>query len=78
MSNPFIPFELGRDEALVVFEFLETVSKETLGEIASKAEVLALMRVAGAIERTLPEIFGPDYTELVASARERLERQARS
>ncbi len=78
MSNPFIDFPLGMDEALVVFEFLETVSKEALREIASEAEVLALMRVAGAIERTIPEVFAPDYKDLLAAARERLERQAHS
>ena len=78
MSNPFIPFELGRDEALVVFEFLETVGKEKLRAIASEAEVLALIRVAGTIERTLPEIFEPDYVGLVAAAREHLEGQAKS
>jgi hypothetical protein len=78
LSNPFIPFELGRDETLVVFEFLETVSKERLREIASEREVLAFIRVAGTIEHTLPEIFAPDYAELLAAARERLEGQASS
>jgi hypothetical protein len=66
------------DEALVVFEFLETVNREALRDIASEAEVLALMRVAGAIERTIPEVFAPNYADLLAAARDRLERQARS
>jgi len=66
------------DEALVLFEFLETVSKDSLRMIASEAEVLALMRVAGAIERTIPEVFAPNYAQLLADARERLDRQARS
>jgi hypothetical protein len=78
VSNPFIDFPLGMDEALVVFEFLETVSKESLRAIASEAEVLALLRVAGAIERTIPEVFAPDYEELLAAARVRLEEQSRS
>ncbi len=76
MINPYIDFPLGMDEALVVFEFLEAVDKDALRKIASEAELLALMRVAGAIERTIPEIFALDYATLLAAARERLEKEA--
>ena len=78
MSDPFIDFPLGLDEALAAFEFLETVSKDSLRTIASEAEVLALIRIAGAIERAIPEVFAPNYAALLADARERLDRQARS
>jgi hypothetical protein len=78
VSDPFINFPLGIDEALVAFEFLETVSKDALLTIASEAEVLALTRVAGAIERTIPEVFAPNYAELLDNVRKRLDRQARS
>ena len=35
-------------------------------------ERMALRRLAGEIERTLPEVFAPEYGELIAAEKQRL------
>lgn len=75
MSDKKINFELGRDEALVLFELLAGFYDESTLDVPTPAERLALVRLHGALERTLVEPLQPDYRILLASARDRLRSQ---
>jgi hypothetical protein len=72
-----------RDTLLVIFDF-PAHSYEEWRKTGQKpddtfalcnpdtGERIALWRLEGAIERTLPEIFAPEYKELIAAEKQRL------
>jgi hypothetical protein len=76
--GPVTQLTLTRDEALVLFEWVEERSDENFNRVHldHPAEGLALLRLAGALERSLSEPFSAKYPELLAAARERLGRPA--
>jgi hypothetical protein len=67
-----ITMTIGRAEALVLFEMLTDFYRQPVLEIDGPAERLALVRLYGALEKTLVEPFMPDYRALVAAARSEL------
>ena len=71
-SDETINLQLTRDEALVLFELIAEYDMEPELKLPSQAERLAIIHVAGAFEKTLVELFQPDYLELVRAARTRL------
>ena len=71
-----VRLEIGRDEALVLFELLADFYSQPQIEIPTTAERLALVRLHGALEKTLVEPFRPDYGDLLNSARARLASQS--
>lgn len=70
MTAP-VTIELGRAEALVLFELLHRLEDEDVTP-EDHAEQVALLRLSGALERTLVEPFRPDYRELLERARSQL------
>lgn len=76
MSDERINLEIGRDEALVLFELLVDFCDQSVVEVPTPADRLALARLHGALEKTLVEPFRPDYQVLLASARNHLRSQA--
>ena len=75
VSAEQITIELGRDEALVLFELLADFHNQPVLELASGAERLAMIRLHGALERTMVEPFTPEYADLVEGARARLAKE---
>ena len=75
MSAPVITLQLGVDEALVLFETLYDFYDQPSIAVPSAAERLALVRLHGALERTLVEPFRPDYQKLLEAAKTRLSAQ---
>lgn len=71
MDEP-VHLELTIEEALVLFEFLSRFHDEDALAIQDQAEERALWNLHGVLERSLVEIFDPDYKALVAVARDRL------
>lgn len=71
-----VSLTIGRPEALVLFEMLVDFYGQASLEIASPAERLALVRLHGALEKTLVEPFKPDYRALVEAARSELTAQS--
>ncbi len=69
-----VHLQLSRDEALVLFEWIHRV--EEAGRfrqvVHDSAEVVALWRLSGVLEKALPEPFDPNYRDLVRAASERL------
>lgn len=60
------------DEALVLFELLARFGETDKLEFAHPAEYIALMKVAGQIDKTTSAMFDPDYISLLWDARDRL------
>jgi hypothetical protein len=76
MSDEAMTLKIGRDEPLVLFELLADFYSQPALDIATIAERLALVRLHGALEKTLVEPFRPDYKQLLDSARAHLRAQA--
>jgi hypothetical protein len=78
VSDDVVDLKLGRDEALVLFELIADYDFEPELELAHQADRIAIIRLAGAFEKTLAEPFRRDYLELVNAARARLADRYRS
>jgi hypothetical protein len=63
---------LGRSEALVLFELLADFYEGASLQVRDEAERLSLVRLFGALEKTLIKPFSPDYKDIGESARARL------
>ncbi|MFJ8629197.1 hypothetical protein [Streptomyces sp. NPDC093568] len=73
MLNPEIIIKLTSDEALVLSDWLEQVQMTDLGRLVGDAAVRApLHRIAGTLDKSLPEIFAADCAERLEVARSRL------
>jgi len=69
MAEDITTLTLGRAEALVLFEMLADYRNQPRVEVRTPADRFALIRLQGALEKTLVEPFMPDYRSLVEEAR---------
>ena len=60
------------DEAVVLFEFFHRFDESDKLEFTHPAEYIALMKIAGQIDRTSPAFFDQEYETLLESARQRI------
>jgi hypothetical protein len=73
MEDTIVPLNLGRDEAIVLFELLFDFSVEDGAlSLADPVNRLSLVRLHGALEKALVEPFDPRYKALLKAARTRL------
>jgi hypothetical protein len=73
MEDTIVPLNLGRDEAVVLFEPLFDFSVEAgVLSLADPVKRLSLVRFHGALEKALVEPFDPRYEALLHAARKRL------
>ena len=73
MQEEKIVIRLTRDEALVLSEWLERLQMTDLGRVVDDSAVWApLHRIAGTLDKALPDLFAADYTERPDAARRRL------
>lgn len=73
MQEDKIVIRLTRDEALVLSEWLERLQMTDLGRVVDDSAVWApLHRIAGTLDRALPDLFAADYAERLDAARRRL------
>jgi hypothetical protein len=61
-----------RDEALILFDLLGTLSDEPSVFIRDNADRLTLIRLGGALGNALEEWNLPEYGQILSGARERL------
>jgi hypothetical protein len=67
----FVRIGLTMDEALVLSDWIDGLDTGT--ELVDDDAVwVPLLRIGGALEATLPQIFAPDYGEQLEAARRRL------
>ncbi len=60
------------DEAVVLFEFFHRLDESDKLEFTHPAEYIALMKIAGQIDRNSPAFFDQEYETLLESARQRI------
>lgn len=72
MAEKKVQFELSRDEALVLFEWLARFNKATDQRFADQAEQRVLWDLEAMLESELAEPFASNYDELLAAARSRV------
>jgi hypothetical protein len=76
MVEDEINLAIGRSEALVLFEMLADFYNQPVLELSGPAERLALVRLHGALEKTLVEPLMPNYRAIVDEARSSLTAQS--
>lgn len=67
-----IIIEIGKAQALVLFEFLSRFSDNDELLIRDQAEARVLWDLCCSLEKQLAEPFGPDYVELLQQARDQV------
>ncbi len=73
MSKEKIIIELTKDEAIVLFEFLDEFNKKDNKELFSdQAEQRVLWDIECVLEKQLSEPFKADYLEIVRQARKKI------
>ena len=60
------------NEAVVLFDFSHRFDTSDKLEFTHPAEYIALMKIAGQIDRTSPSFFDQEYETLLESARQRI------
>lgn len=71
-DGSFIPMELGRDDALVLFEWTYQFCTDARPDFHHHAEAAVLEKIGGDLERFMHEPFMANYGEQLAQARERV------
>jgi hypothetical protein len=64
--------KISEDEALVLFAYFSRIDETDDLSFRHPAEYVVLQRLAGQIDKTTSAMFKPDYTQLLAAARERV------
>ncbi|MFC9462164.1 hypothetical protein [Streptomyces sp. NPDC056983] len=73
MSDGQVTIKLTSDEALVLSHWLEKLQMTDLSRIVDDPAVWApIHRIAGTLDKGLPELFAPDYDQRLEAARHRL------
>ncbi|CAL9471424.1 hypothetical protein SUDANB121_02859 [Nocardiopsis dassonvillei] len=73
MRDSQVTIKLTGDEALVLSHWLEELQMTDLSDVIKDPAVWApIHRIAGTLDKTLPELFAPDYKQRLEAARERL------
>ncbi|MFJ9630591.1 hypothetical protein ACIRU8_23075 [Streptomyces sp. NPDC101175] len=76
MSDDQVTIKLTSDEALVLSHWLENLQMTDLSRVVDDPAVWApIHRIAGTLDKALPELFGPDYAQRLEAARGRLQRE---
>lgn len=71
-SQNSVSITLTKDEALVLFELMDDFLDEPSLAVRDQAERRALWNLAGRLRKSVPEVFSPNYKELVEIARKNL------
>ena len=71
-DDEVVNFQLGIDEAPVLFEMLAGFYDQPALEIQTPAERMTLLRLHASLESELVEPYQPNYKEKVDAARKRL------
>ncbi|WP_419994044.1 hypothetical protein [Streptomyces boninensis] len=73
MSESRITIELTSDQALVLSDWLEKLQMTDLSRVIDDPAVWSpIHRIAGTLDKTLPELFAADYGRRLEAARQRL------
>jgi hypothetical protein len=71
MGDSEVTIKLAGDEALVLSDWLEKLQMTDLGRIVDDPAVWApIHRIAGTLDKALPELFARDYGQRLDAARQ--------
>ena len=70
MSDDTIILTLTKPEALVLFQLLTDFHDQKELRIGNQAERITLWNLSSRLEKTLVEIFSPEYDQMVRQARD--------
>jgi hypothetical protein len=70
--NEAVTLTIRKNETLALFELLWEFHDQPSLAIRDNAQRLALIRVVGALDKTLVEPFSPDYREILEEATRQL------
>ena len=73
VSEP-VAIHLTKAEALILFDMLVDFRDESSVQVKDQADRVALWNLCCLLEKSLVEVFAPDYKELLVRAREELAR----
>lgn len=69
MTTTKVELKLGKQEAIVFFEWLANLDSLGSGVFQHPSEEIVLWKLQGQLESTLVEPFASDYREILADAR---------
>jgi hypothetical protein len=69
MENESVTLTLTKAEALILFDLLADFHEDPSLKVRDRADRVALWNLASLLEKSLVEVFSPNYLELVAQAR---------
>ncbi|WP_228924982.1 hypothetical protein [Streptomyces sp. DH7] len=73
MGDSQVTIELSADEALVLSHWLEKLQMTDLSRVVDDPAVWApIHRIAGTLDKALPDLFAPDHDRRLEAARQRL------
>ncbi|MEU5286839.1 hypothetical protein N7925_35595 [Streptomyces sp. CA-278952] len=73
MGGSQVTVKLTSDEALVLLHWLEKLQMTDLSRVVDDPAVWApIHRIAGTLDKALPDLFAPDYDQRLEAARQRL------
>lgn len=72
MRQVELDIKLTKEEALVLFEWIVSSQEKNEITFSGEAEKHVFWRIEGQLEKLLPEIFLPNYHDLLALARNRV------
>jgi len=67
-----IAITVTHDEALVLFEFFSRFGDTDDFRLRNNAEFVAFMRISAQLDKSISDMFKPNYSELLHAARERI------
>ncbi|MGW8359053.1 hypothetical protein ACWGK1_00540 [Streptomyces wedmorensis] len=73
MSDSQVTIKLTNDEALVLSHWLEELQMTDLARVVDDPAVwVPIHRIAGTLDKALPDLFAPNYDQRLEAARQRL------
>jgi hypothetical protein len=72
MANETVALNLTKAEALILFELLADFHEESSVPVKDQADRIALWNLCCLLEKSLVEIFSPNYKDLLLQARQEL------
>jgi hypothetical protein len=75
MKDELVTLQIGKAEALILFELLADFCDQSALQISDNAEKLALIRLHGALEKSLVEPFSQKYKNIIEEAKAQLLRE---
>jgi hypothetical protein len=72
VTNETVALTVTKAEALILFELLANFHEESSIQVRDQAERIALWNLSSLLEKSLVDLFSPNYKELLLQAKQKL------